>query len=661
MSELYVKYRPKNTDGILGNELAIKSLKSEIEAGHHVFLITGPSGTGKAQPVDTIIPTPTGYRKFGELKTGDYVYGRNGKPVKVIGVFDRGNLDAYEVELADGRKTVCNDDHLWSVFTSRGNLVTRSLRQLIDSGIEKKTESRTSIHRFAIPVNEAVEFNSVDELPIDPYVMGSFLGNGCNLEKYVTLSGDDEFNLSECARLMNMNYKKRSDYNYSWDFRNKDGSAVKNTDFFGEFSGKLCVPSHEKRIPDVYKYASIENRYKLLQGLFDTDGSISKPYRCNVSYCTTSEGLKDDIVEVLNSLGICSTVGIDDREKNVHKCYNIHVKISNDKKYLLFRSPKKKSRLDGNTHKTRKCYNKIQIVAVRNLNKKVPMRCIKVDAEDELYLTNDYIVTHNTTIARAVANELGANDLTIHEINVSDDRGIQLARQIKEEIRYKPLSGKSVYILDEIHNSTRDFQEAILKILEDCPEWCLFFLATTNPEKLLETIKTRCSRITMKPLDHNTMFGLLRKVAHREQVTVSIDVLHKIADLSEGSSRKGLKLLGQVLYLGTDDERMKYLEENSFSDDNQDIIELCRALINKQGWGKYAECIEKAKEDVKTNPEGVKFLIMSYARTALSKCGDNVNIRAAAMIKAFCDVDTWRNKEYAIWEGLINFCELTGD
>ena len=264
-----------------------------------------------------------------------------------------------------------------------------------------------------------------------------------------------------------------------------------------------------------------------------------------------------------------------------------------------------------------------------------------------------------STLAFAVAKEIGATELTTHYINASDNRGIDTVRQIKEDLRYQPLDGKCVYILDEVHGTTKEFQESLLMLLEEgCPSWCYFILATTNPEKLLETIKTRCSRIQLKPLDHDTMFKLLRRVAHNEQVQVSLDVLHKIADLSEGSSRSGLKKLGQVLNLANDEERMKFLEENIFSEENQDMIELCRALIAKKGWTTYMECLEKAKDDLKANPEGVRFLIMSYARSCLKK---KLDIRPAAMLKAFSGVDTWRNKEYAIYEGLINFMELTGD
>lgn len=263
-----------------------------------------------------------------------------------------------------------------------------------------------------------------------------------------------------------------------------------------------------------------------------------------------------------------------------------------------------------------------------------------------------------TTLARAIAKEVGGNEMSIHELNSSENRGIDTVREIMEEIRYQPLEGKSVYILDEYHMQTNAAQQAALKMFEECPEWCFFFICTTDASKVIEAIKTRCSRIQVKPLDTQTMFKLVRKVAHDEQVQVGVDVLRKVAELSEGSSRKGLKLLGQVLYLADDNERMEYLDKNTFSDENQDIIELCRALISKKGWNSYMECLDKAKDDVKANSEGVKFLVMSYACSVLKK---GFNLNAAAMMKAFCDVDTWRNKEYALYDGIIKFMELTGE
>ena len=282
----------------------------------------------------------------------------------------------------------------------------------------------------------------------------------------------------------------------------------------------------------------------------------------------------------------------------------------------------------------------------------------EIQAGHHVFLLTGESGCGKTTLARAIAKELGGNEMSIHELNSSENRGIDTVREIMDEIRYQPLEGKSVYILDEYHMQTNAAQQAALKMLEECPSWCYFFIATTNPEKIIDAIKTRCSRIQVKPLDNNTMFGLLRRVAHKEGVQVSLDVLHKVADLAEGSSRKGLKLLGQVLYLDTDEKRMEYLEKNSFSDENEDVFKLCQALIAKKGWNSYMECLEKAKDDVKANPEGVKFLVMSYARTCLKK---GFNLNAAAMLKAFCGIDTWRNKEYAIYEGIIDFMELTGE
>lgn len=265
-----------------------------------------------------------------------------------------------------------------------------------------------------------------------------------------------------------------------------------------------------------------------------------------------------------------------------------------------------------------------------------------------------------TTLARAMAHDMGCDEFSIHEINASDDRGIEDIRRIKEQLRYAPIGdGKVCYILDECHSITPAAQEAMLKMLEDCPTWVYFFLCTTDPDKLLSTIRDqRCPKIIMKPLDNQTMFRHLRVIIHKEGLTIDNEIINKIVEMAEGSSRKSLQLLNSVLYLENDEKRKQYLKEHEFGEENQDIIELCRALINNKGWDAYMDCLEKAKDDLKANPQSIKFLVMSYARSCLKK---GLNVRAAGMLKAFAEIDTWKNKEYAIYEGLINFVELMGD
>ena len=260
-----------------------------------------------------------------------------------------------------------------------------------------------------------------------------------------------------------------------------------------------------------------------------------------------------------------------------------------------------------------------------------------------------------TTLSRVAAKSLGADEMSIHELNSSENRGIDSVREIMEELRYPPTNGgKSVYILDEMHQQTSASQNALLKVLEECPEYCVFFLCTTNPEKLIQPLKTRCSIINMKPLDHNTMFMLLRKVSFKEGVKMDLDILHKVADMSEGSSRQGLKILSSILYLENDDERKKFLEENVFSDEKPEVVELCRALFNKAGWEKYMECLDKLKNELSSNAEGVRQAVMGYANAILKK---NYNPTAIGMIQVFSNVDCYKNGKYGITIGILDFID----
>lgn len=382
------------------------------EIDYKICVITGSSGKGKAQPIDVIIPTPNGFKKLGDVKIGDYVFDRYGKPTKVVGVFPQGKLDVYTVTLKDGRSTQCNDEHLWSYY-SHGKLTTKSLKDI--SSLSKIVD---------IPLNKPIEYPK-KEYDVDPYVIGSFIGNGYCKSKTngISLSSDDEEQVKLVADLLNAKYVRISNKNYSWYFENKkiceENNARKDCKFiraehiFKKYKSEICVYSYEKSIPNEYKYGSIEQRFSLLQGLFDTDGYITEYYpkpRFNVGYTTTSKKLCDDICEILYSLGYACSVKLHDRRnkknndniKHPHVEYNIYVMIDNNEKYKLFRCSKKRNvALKAMKYKKyHRLYDRIPIKSIKKENYQKEMVCIYVDNEEHLYLTNDYIVTHNTQLLK---------------------------------------------------------------------------------------------------------------------------------------------------------------------------------------------------------------------------------------------------------------------
>ena len=260
-----------------------------------------------------------------------------------------------------------------------------------------------------------------------------------------------------------------------------------------------------------------------------------------------------------------------------------------------------------------------------------------------------------TTCARILAKHVGAGDLSIIESNSSDERGIAQIREIGNQTRYVPNDGEAtVVILDECHKLTNDAQNALLKITEEPPEYCYFILCTTDPQKLIAPLKTRCSKVNFKPLDTNTMCRLLRRVSRREMQKVSDDVFLKIAELANGSSRDGLKILASVLYLESDEKRMNYLNTNG-SGVSEDAIVLPRTLMKATDWSQIAKALIDVKADVSSNAEGVRQLCMSYAHSCLLK---EYNPRAEAMIQCFSNQDTYRNGVYAITVACLDFLNM---
>ena len=262
-----------------------------------------------------------------------------------------------------------------------------------------------------------------------------------------------------------------------------------------------------------------------------------------------------------------------------------------------------------------------------------------------------------TTLARIMAREVGAGELSIREMNSAENRGIDTAREIMEQMRYNPSDGKAlVWILDEVHQLSSAAQNAFLKALEDTPSHVYFFLATTDPQKLIAPLKTRCSIITVQPLKDEEMLYLLKRTARSEKVKLNSEIYEKIIEIAQGGSRKALKLLSKVLFLDSDEERLEVLRTSSDSD-SPEAIEFCRALLNKNSFTKLASIL---KELLKVeDAEKLRQCVMGYMNSVL--LSGKLSPEAVATMQAFSSADTYKNGKNALTVALLDRMDLLED
>ena len=373
--------------------------------GRNVKVLLSQAGSGKGNWVECRIPTPKGIKRFGDLKEGDFVFDHYGKPTKVLKVYKRGFLDAYKVTLSDGRSTIVSCDHLWTVYRTpySNRKYTLELSDIIKEGVraEDKRENRKfGRPKFYIPCQGIQEYTE-KVLPVNPYVFGAFMGNGCLTETGLTFSSNDYETVHKLELLLgeHVTAVRRSIKNYSWDFFDHV-TRMKTSDFFES------LYSYEKYIPSCYKYNSVENRFALLQGLFDTDGSVTiTGKRLHVTYSTVSKRLAEDVKEVLSSVGIVSTI-FEDKRAGKRTCYNLIVNTTKENKCKLFSLTRKKE-LCLLSVENKRTYNRVAIRSIEKMSEKLEINCIYVDNEEHLYQCDDGIVTHNTRrLIEEVSKEL---------------------------------------------------------------------------------------------------------------------------------------------------------------------------------------------------------------------------------------------------------------
>lgn len=240
--------------------------------------------------------------------------------------------------------------------------------------------------------------------------------------------------------------------------------------------------------------------------------------------------------------------------------------------------------------------------------------------------------TGKTTLARILKEKVGCGDADFIEVNAANARGIDTARDISQQVGLAPIAGKSrVWLLDEVHQAMSAAQHALLKLLEDTPDHVYFFLCTTDPAKLLPTVRTRCTEIKLRSLNERDLAKVIADVVAKES-GVSAEffpdtVVEKIIDAADGSARKALVLLHQIKGLDAD-EAMECIQK---TDAKRAAIDIARALINGDGWDKIRKIVKECDEE----PESVRRLILAYASSVMLNGGGKVANRAYLILEAF--------------------------
>ena len=444
------------------------------------LLFTGATGVGKATTDSTRVPVfsedgSVAWKLAGDLVVGDYVFARDGSPTKVLGVFPQGERDVYRVTLADGRILDVSDNHLWAVYP-RGESLDQgptiySTQTLMDQGLVTRLGDGREYMNYVVPMNQPVQWPAID-LPLDPYALGALIANGALANKTLTFcSGDEDIAEGIGQAIGAVSWDRSSSRSYTWQF-NEDVAWRDNTTrrirtesvFVNELRPLIGTMVSERFIPKRYLCSSIEQRWALVQGLFDCDGSIEArgDGYYDVVYEMGSQLLAEDIRTLLFSLGIgCSIIG-----------HEIYVKVSHVDKHLFFRCEKKKSlaiEAQSVVEQHEKRFDYVGIRSIEKLDAKESMTCIYVDNDEHLYQAGDFIVTHNTEITKQLSTILFGDDQRhLIRFDMSEwgrDDSVDLFRE--ELSRQVWATSHCVLLFDEIEKASPLVVRLLLQVLDD--------------------------------------------------------------------------------------------------------------------------------------------------------------------------------------------------
>ena len=403
---LYNRDNPNDVTGVPTGFVDLDRMTSGLQAGDLVIVAGRPS-MGKAQPLDAKVKTLTGWKRIGDLRLGDELASVDGRRSLVSGIYPQGRRQVYRVTFSDGRSTECCGEHLWQVYYRAWS----GPRVMSTDRVATMLKAKRYQHRLWIDSHTG-RFGASGELPLDPWLLGALLGDGRLSGSSIVFSTADIEMLDRLRARAGGEFQLRAVGGYDWRVVQAQGhhrAGVQGVTPNGIKEGLVGlglwgIKSEEKFIPSAYLATSYDARLDLLRGLLDTDGWVER--WGSMRFSSSSERLARDVVELVRSLGgWCSVrpkrttytyLGVKREGRPAYVC-NIH---HDNPKSLILLGHKKDRALTRPVRAWRPVFASIEPTRVAET------RCISVTHPSGLYITDDYVVTHNTSLAMNIAEHV---------------------------------------------------------------------------------------------------------------------------------------------------------------------------------------------------------------------------------------------------------------
>lgn len=396
------------------------------------LLLAGEKGSGKAQPLSSLVLTTYGWVPMGDIKIGDRLPSPSGGKTEVFAIHPQGEKDIWEFEFSDGSKVECCEDHLWyGHWTLQMGKLGRCAKGVNNY---KRGDERRAVYstreiiakfgkrkgnNFIVPLTLPAEMANTHPPSVDPYVLGVLLGDGSISGNTVGFTNVDP-ELVDRVRKAYPETVTRQD-NLQHYINGDDGKTIRK---YLKVWGLMGKHSFDKFIPNLAFNWSIADRFALLQGLMDTDGTVSQKGNdargVNASFTSTSEALALGVRELARSLGfkakiskakIKSAVWPDGTRVPGRPSWDVALQGSNLEEAFFLPRKRERAKKDWNNWEW---LSGKRLIGLRPLGKK-PAQCITVRKLDGLYITDGYTVTHNSAISRGFLIK-GNPDLPLYDV-----------------------------------------------------------------------------------------------------------------------------------------------------------------------------------------------------------------------------------------------------